>query len=104
MKSIFNYDYKMFYLLFISLYMNTHDETEINFLNIKEVKNIKEIMLHIYYHSESVYEDVFFKLEQENALKIQMQFIEIIKTFYKELLDRHLAENLFNAFFENLNR
>ena len=104
MKSIFNYDYKMFYLLFISLYMNTHNETEVNFLNIKEVKNIKEIMLHIYYHSENVYEDVFFKLEQENALKIQTQFIEIIKTFYKELLDKHLAENLFNAFFENLNR
>lgn len=103
-KSIFNFDYKMFYLLFISLYMNTHNEFQTLFVDIKQIKNIKEIMFHIYYHSNYVYEDVFFNLEQENALKLEKYFIDIIKNFYPHLFNKEFSEKLFNAFFENLNR
>ena len=103
-KSIFNFDYKMFYLLFISLYMNTHNEFQTFFVDIKQIKNIKEIMFHIYYHTDYVFEDVFFNLEQENALKLEKYFIDIIKNFYQHLFNKEFSEKLFNAFFENLNR
>ena len=103
-KSIFNYDYKMFYLLFISLYMNTHNEFQTFFVDIKQIKNIKEIMFHIYYHTDYVYEDVFFNLEQANALKLEKYFLDIIKNFYPHLFNKEFSEKLFNAFFENLNK
>ncbi|MBO7085118.1 hypothetical protein J6W20_04380 [bacterium] len=98
-KSIFNYNYSLFYLFFIAL--------KVYFCQLKPLKdiqtnNVKEIMLYVYLKPDIVINNPYFHFFNEIAKQAATLFISIIKQYYQELLDENLANFLFDAFFDHL--
>ena len=98
-KSIFNYNYSLFYLIFIALklYFNKNKP-------LKEIKtnNVKEIMLYVYLNSKIVINNPYFQFINDIAIKQAQTFINIIRQYYQELLNEDLANWLYDVFFDHL--
>ena len=98
-KSIFNYNYNLFYLIFIALklYFNKNKP-------LKEIKtnNVKEIMLYVYLNPKIVINNPYFQFINDIAIKQAQTFINIIQQYYQELLNEDLANWLYDVFFDHL--
>lgn len=98
-KSIFNYNYSLFYLIFIALklYFNKNKP-------LKEIKtnNVKEIMLYVYLNPKIVINNPYFQFINDIAIKQAQTFINIIRQYYQELLNEDLANWLYDVFFDHL--
>ena len=98
-KSIFNYNYTLFYLLFIALKVYF---SQFQPLKSIQTNNMKEIMLHVYLNPKIVINNPHFSFFNQIAKEQAILLINIIKQYYQELLDENLANFLFNAFFDHL--
>ena len=98
-KSLFNYNYSLFYLFFVALKVYFNQNKPLN--NIK-TNNVKEIMLYVYLNPKVVINNPYFQFANQIANDQASQFINIIKQYYQELLDEELANFLYDAFFDHL--
>lgn len=94
-KSIFDFSYQLYYLVFISLEMSLNK-------NETEDLEIKNMMKMIYQTPQKVFSDSFFSLQNKKALSLNWIFLKIVNKYYPFLLNKELVSELFNIFFNNL--
>ena len=98
-KSIFNYNYSLFYLFFIALKVHFNKN---KLLQEIKTNNVKEIMLYVYLNPNIVINNPYFQFVNQIAIKQAGTLIKIIEQYYQELLNEDFANLLYDFFFDHL--